>query len=35
MTQRYIDAARKVAAGFGVPLPELPSSLLERSTGAV
>jgi integrase len=25
MTQRYIDAARKVAVGFGTPLPPLSS----------
>jgi hypothetical protein len=32
MTQRYIDAARRVAVGFGEPLPPLPPSLLVRST---
>jgi len=32
MTEKYIAAAHKVAVGFGVPLPELPASLLERST---
>jgi len=32
MTEKYIAQACKVAVGFGVPLPELPACLLERST---
>ena len=31
MTQKYIEAARKVATGFGVPFPPLPACLLDGS----
>jgi hypothetical protein len=35
MTERYIEAARKVADGLGRQLPALPSSLLDWSAGTV